>query len=130
DALTLASMNSLRAPALREPHDRQDGRPPRGPASRRRARRRISPGPTRPYIFGRRRAANAAFGQISARGMLNEVYNRRILELAASIPRLGRLADPDATARAHSKLCGSTVIPDLQMEGDPLTPLAPHPKAF
>ena len=32
--------------------------------------------------------------------MLNEVYNRRILELAAGIPRLGRLNDPDATATA------------------------------
>src|SRR5262249_56371917 len=122
-------MNSLRSPALREPHDRQDGRAHRGPASRRRARRPISPGPTRPYIFGRRRAANAAFGQISARGMVNEVYNRRILELAASIPRLGRLADPDATARAHSKLCGSTVIADLKMEGDVVTDFAHEVKA-
>ncbi len=45
--------------------------------------------------------------------MLNEVYNRRILELAADIPRLGRLASPDATATVHSKLCGSTVTVDL-----------------
>ena len=29
--------------------------------------------------------------------MLNDVYNRRILELAANIPRLGRLQAPDAT---------------------------------
>jgi NifU-like protein involved in Fe-S cluster formation len=61
--------------------------------------------------------------------MLNEVYNRRILELAASIPRLGRLADPDATARAHSKLCGSTVIADLKMEGDVVTDFAHEVKA-
>ena len=47
--------------------------------------------------------------------MLNEVYNRRILELAADIPRLGRLAAPDATATAHSKLCGSTVTVDLAL---------------
>jgi NifU-like protein involved in Fe-S cluster formation len=33
--------------------------------------------------------------------------------LAGDIPRLGRLAAPDATARAHSKLCGSTVVVDL-----------------
>ena len=38
----------------------------------------------------------------------------KILELAANIPRRGRLAAPDATARAHSKLCGSTVIVDLE----------------
>lgn len=47
--------------------------------------------------------------------MLNDVYNRRILELAADIPRLGRLAAPDATATAHSKLCGSTVTVDLAL---------------
>ncbi len=41
--------------------------------------------------------------------MLNDVYNRRILALAADIPRLGHLAAPDARATAHSKLCGSTV---------------------
>ena len=50
--------------------------------------------------------------------MLNEVYNRRILELAGGIPRLGRLDHPDATATAHSKLCGSTVTVDLKMDGD------------
>ena len=44
--------------------------------------------------------------------MLNDVYNRRILELAADIPHIGRLADADATATAHSKLCGSTVTVD------------------
>lgn len=45
--------------------------------------------------------------------MLNDIYNRRILELAADIPRLGRLPAPDASATAHSKLCGSTVTVDL-----------------
>ena len=50
--------------------------------------------------------------------MLNDVYNSRILELAAGIPRLGRLAQPDASATAHSRLCGSTVTVDLKMDGD------------
>ncbi len=45
--------------------------------------------------------------------MLDDIYNRRVLELAANIPRLGRLAAPDATAKAHSRLCGSTVVVDL-----------------
>jgi NifU-like protein involved in Fe-S cluster formation len=45
--------------------------------------------------------------------MIDEIYNRRVLELAADIPRLGRLAAPDATAKAHSRLCGSTVVVDL-----------------
>ena len=47
--------------------------------------------------------------------MLDDVYNRRILELAADIPRQGRLAAPDASATAHSKLCGSTVTVDLNL---------------
>jgi NifU-like protein involved in Fe-S cluster formation len=47
--------------------------------------------------------------------MLNDIYNRRILELAGDIPRLGRLAQPDASATAHSKLCGSTVTVDVSM---------------
>jgi NifU-like protein involved in Fe-S cluster formation len=45
--------------------------------------------------------------------VISEIYNRRILELAGNIPRLGRLASPDASARAHSRLCGSTVTIDL-----------------
>ncbi|HEY4405681.1 MAG TPA: iron-sulfur cluster assembly scaffold protein [Xanthobacteraceae bacterium] len=61
--------------------------------------------------------------------MLNEVYNRRILELAGNIPRLGRLPDADATATAHSKLCGSTVTVDLKMEGDRVTDFAHDVKA-
>jgi len=48
--------------------------------------------------------------------MLDEIYNRRVLELAADIPRLGRLAAPDASAKAHSRLCGSTVAIDLCVE--------------
>ena len=45
--------------------------------------------------------------------MLNDIYNRRVLEFAADIPRLGRLDAPQASAKAHSKLCGSTVTVDL-----------------
>ena len=47
--------------------------------------------------------------------MLSDIYNQRILELAGNIPRLGRLAHPQATARVHSKLCGSTIVADLVM---------------
>jgi NifU-like protein involved in Fe-S cluster formation len=50
--------------------------------------------------------------------MLTDVYNKRILELAANIPLLERLDAPDATARAHSRLCGSTVTVDVSMDGD------------
>ncbi|GLS53621.1 hypothetical protein GCM10007886_18040 [Methylobacterium gregans] len=50
--------------------------------------------------------------------MLDDIYNRRILELAADIPRLGRLDRPDASATAHSKLCGSTVTIDLALDAE------------
>ena len=61
--------------------------------------------------------------------MLSEVYNKRILELAGNIPRLGRLAAPDASATAHSRLCGSTVTVDLRMDGDTITDFAHDVKA-
>lgn len=49
---------------------------------------------------------------------LNDIYSTRLLDLAAEIPHADRLASPDATATAHSKLCGSTVAVDLQLDGD------------
>jgi NifU-like protein involved in Fe-S cluster formation len=61
--------------------------------------------------------------------MLNEVYNRRIIELAGNIPRLGRLSAPHATATAVSRLCGSTVTIDLAMDGDTVTDFAHEVKA-
>ncbi|MFO1148583.1 MAG: iron-sulfur cluster assembly scaffold protein [Alsobacter sp.] len=61
--------------------------------------------------------------------MLNDIYNKRILDLAADIPRLGRLEHPDASAMAHSKLCGSTVTVDLAMDGDVVTDFAHDVKA-
>jgi NifU-like protein involved in Fe-S cluster formation len=61
--------------------------------------------------------------------MLNDVYNRRIIELAGNIPRTGRLAEPDASASALSKLCGSTVTIDLKMDGDTVTDFAHEVKA-
>jgi len=48
--------------------------------------------------------------------MLNDVYNKRILRLAADIPRTGRLEYADATATAISRLCGSKVTVDLCMK--------------
>ncbi|KQO50919.1 MULTISPECIES: iron-sulfur cluster assembly scaffold protein [unclassified Methylobacterium] len=61
--------------------------------------------------------------------MLDDIYNRRILELAADIPRLGRLDAPDASATAHSKLCGSTVTVDLSVKDGTVTDFAHEVKA-
>ncbi|MBV1702034.1 MAG: iron-sulfur cluster assembly scaffold protein [Hyphomicrobiales bacterium] len=61
--------------------------------------------------------------------MLDDVYNKRIIELAANIPRLGRLPRPQATAIAHSRLCGSKVTVDLVMQDDKITDFAHDVKA-
>lgn len=47
--------------------------------------------------------------------MIDAVYNAKILGFAGNITRSGRLERPDATATAHSKLCGSTVTVDLEV---------------
>ena len=47
---------------------------------------------------------------------LDDIYSARILELASAISHNGRLPAPDASATAHSKLCGSIVTVDLAME--------------
>ena len=49
---------------------------------------------------------------------LVKLYSGRILELAADIPHLGRLAGAEGTAKKRSPLCGSTVTVDLALNGD------------
>jgi NifU-like protein involved in Fe-S cluster formation len=63
------------------------------------------------------------------KNMIDDVYNAKILGFAGNIPRIGRLEHPDATAMAHSKLCGSTVTVDLKMDGDVVTDFAHDVKA-
>ena len=60
---------------------------------------------------------------------LSDLYSQRIIELAATIPPAGHLAAPDATASAHSKLCGSTIAIELAMNGDRVTEYAQTVKA-
>lgn len=50
--------------------------------------------------------------------MIDDVYNAKILGFAGNIGRIGRLEHADASATAHSKLCGSTVTVDIAMNGD------------
>ncbi len=61
--------------------------------------------------------------------MMDNVYNSKILEFAGNIPRVGRLDTPDATAKAHSKLCGSTVVVDLKMDNGVVSDFAHDVKA-
>jgi NifU-like protein involved in Fe-S cluster formation len=61
--------------------------------------------------------------------MIDAVYNKRILAFAADIPHLHRLDAPDATAVAHSRLCGSKVTVDIKMDGDRVTDFGHEVKA-
>ncbi|WP_170324871.1 iron-sulfur cluster assembly scaffold protein [Ruegeria arenilitoris] len=47
---------------------------------------------------------------------LIKLYSGRILALAADIPHLDRLENPDATVKKRSPLCGSTVTVDVKMQ--------------
>lgn len=60
---------------------------------------------------------------------LIQLYSSRILTLATEIQRLGRLDQPDGTARVRSPLCGSTVTVDLRLDGDTVTDYAQDVKA-
>lgn len=61
--------------------------------------------------------------------MIDDVYNAKILGFAGNIARIGRLPEPDATSRAHSKLCGSTVVVDLKMDDGIVSDFAHDVKA-
>lgn len=41
--------------------------------------------------------------------MIDKVYNAKILEFAGNISHIGEINDADASAVAHSKLCGSKI---------------------
>ncbi|MBN9046394.1 MAG: iron-sulfur cluster assembly scaffold protein [Rhizobiales bacterium] len=61
--------------------------------------------------------------------MIDDIYNKRILEFAGNIERLGRLEAPDAVSTQHSKLCGSTVTVYLKMTDGVVTDFAHEVKA-
>ncbi len=49
---------------------------------------------------------------------LLDLYNAKILELAAKVERDKRLDSPDATVSKESPLCGSRITIDLVMKGE------------
>ncbi len=60
---------------------------------------------------------------------LIKLYSSRILALAADIPHLERLADPDATVKKRSPLCGSTVTVDINAADGRITGFGQDVKA-
>ncbi|MGQ0484234.1 MAG: iron-sulfur cluster assembly scaffold protein [Hyphomicrobiales bacterium] len=61
--------------------------------------------------------------------MINDIYNKRILEFAADIPALHRLPDADATSVQVSRLCGSKVTVDIKMDHGVVTDFGHEVKA-
>ena len=61
--------------------------------------------------------------------MIDDLYNAKILDLAGNIDASHRLDAPDATATAHSKLCGSVVTVDLTVDGDTISDYGHEVKA-
>lgn len=50
--------------------------------------------------------------------MPSALYSRDILRLASSIPHLGRLDRPQASAEKSSPVCGSRVAVDVALDGE------------
>ena len=61
--------------------------------------------------------------------MIDDLYSARLLRLAAETPRLGRLADPDASSEKVSKLCGSRIVVDVTYNNGRVTDFAQDVKA-
>jgi NifU-like protein involved in Fe-S cluster formation len=60
---------------------------------------------------------------------LDDIYSEKVLMLSGNIPRTGRLDGPDASASAHSKLCGSRITIDLKMRDGIVTDYAQDVRA-
>ena len=57
------------------------------------------------------------------------LYSQRILALAAGIPHIGRLENPNGSAMKRSPLCGSTVTVDVMVEDGRIADFAQDVKA-
>ncbi len=60
---------------------------------------------------------------------LIKLYSSKILALAAEIPHLERLENPDATCQKRSPLCGSVVTVDICVEDGKITRFGQDVKA-
>jgi NifU-like protein involved in Fe-S cluster formation len=60
---------------------------------------------------------------------MSELYNTKILRLAASIPHTTRLDNPDVTVVKTSRICGSRVTVDLKMKDGVITEYGQEVKA-
>lgn len=63
--------------------------------------------------------------------VMSTLYHNRVLELAAEIPSIGHLDEPDGSSEKVSRVCGSTVKVDLKLSAakDMISEIAVTPKA-
>jgi NifU-like protein involved in Fe-S cluster formation len=61
--------------------------------------------------------------------MIDDLYSGKVLALAANLPHVGRLADPDGSAERVSKLCGSRVVVDVKVRDGQVVDFAQDVKA-
>ena len=61
--------------------------------------------------------------------MIDDLYSSKLLKLAANLPHLGRLPEPEGSSEKVSKLCGSRVTIDVVMDGDRVGQFAQDVKA-
>lgn len=61
--------------------------------------------------------------------MIDALYSANVLKLAANLPHLGRLADPQGSSEKVAKLCGSRVTIDVTLEDERVATFAQDVKA-
>ncbi len=61
--------------------------------------------------------------------MINDLYSAKLLEAAAAIPEAARLSSPQASATKVSRICGSEVTVDLNLNGGVVCDFAMEAKA-
>jgi NifU-like protein involved in Fe-S cluster formation len=61
--------------------------------------------------------------------MIDDLYSAKLLALAANMPRIGRLAAPDASVEKIAKLCGSRVVVDVTISDGRVADFAQEVKA-
>ena len=61
--------------------------------------------------------------------MIDALYSANVLKLAANLPHLGRLAEPEGSSEKVAKLCGSRVTIDVTLEDDRVATFAQDVKA-
>ena len=60
---------------------------------------------------------------------MSDIYTNDLLELAADIPHIGRLPDPDGSASRVSRICGSELTLDLKVADGRIADLGLEVKA-